>query len=110
MMEHAPGPWIAMERDEERDILIVAADGSTVVMVFASDAWGRDVEKTDAEEEANAHLIAAAPDLLRVCREALQAERAYILRMREQVPNYEGSMLMAQLMTVIKKAEGKARL
>lgn len=68
---HSPGPWIVKKMDlgdEDSCIVpagIVAADGFPVVAYeggLAPDAtWSRELLA------ANAHLIAAAPDLLEVC-------------------------------------------
>jgi hypothetical protein len=59
MSGHTAGPW-AYDR---RAGAIRAADGDTVAEV----GWGG----TDAEADANARLIAAAPDLLAVAQKAM---------------------------------------
>lgn len=60
--KHTPGPWIAKRvRDSETngDLDIDSVDGYHI----AESIGGLD----DGEEEANARLIAAAPDLLHAC-------------------------------------------
>jgi len=68
--QHTPGPWHAVTFD----------DGSARVIIREADIPGR--EESDADDTiadvlpgldapANARLIAAAPDLLAACREAL---------------------------------------
>jgi ketosteroid isomerase-like protein len=65
MSAHTPGPWTVADNNE------VHCDAKTIAMV-ADLNWGqyRDAEDNgEAEFEANARLIAAAPELL----EALKA-------------------------------------
>lgn len=59
MTEHTPGPWDA--RWPKFDSVIVDADERVIATVSFSD-------HADSECEANAHLIAAAPDLLEMAR------------------------------------------
>lgn len=54
MPEHTPGPWTAIE--EEHTYVIRDADDDPVVWEYGG-----------IDNEANAWLIAAAPDLLAVC-------------------------------------------
>lgn len=60
--KHTPGPWVI---DPCWDILGNTDDGNGMVCQITTDAVPR------AEAEANARLIAAAPDLLEACRQAL---------------------------------------
>ena len=55
-LKHAPGPWSI----RQESVWSVGTDHEMTALVYGC---------TDKEEEANAHLIAAAPDLL----EALKA-------------------------------------
>ena len=64
MSGHTPGPWVATERSGYHEILAPCTD---------ADWYGRekmhavayvDTEIDEAEQNANARLIAAAPDLL----------------------------------------------
>lgn len=61
---HTPGPWCLCDRgdyaDFDGDSRVILGDGMRVAVV-----------QTDGrpETEANAHLIAAAPDLLQACAE-----------------------------------------
>jgi len=61
---HTPGPWVI---DPCWDILGNTYDGNGMVCQITTDAVPRD------EAEANARLIAAAPDLLEALREATSA-------------------------------------
>lgn len=64
--KHTPGPWNH----------IIKMDGFTAVAANALIARVFSVAFRDLEnEKANAHLIAAAPDLLRVVEMMLEADR-----------------------------------
>ncbi|HKB54226.1 MAG TPA: hypothetical protein VKD22_09510 [Ramlibacter sp.] len=60
MSTHTPGPWTADEFDEDQTC-VWSAGGILVCHACT----------VDAEGEANARLVAAAPDLLEACRLAL---------------------------------------
>lgn len=63
MTEHTPGPWRTENRGGSYPISVVASEGGKLVAPFSGG-------KTD-EETANAHLIAAAPDLKEALEELL---------------------------------------
>ena len=72
-MTYASTPWKACSRDEIRRIIVRDSDGLGIAHVFGL---------IDAETDANARLISAAPDLLdalaallRVCDEELDPKR-----------------------------------
>lgn len=60
MSDYTPGPWFISDEDRwsYESIEIIASDGSCVAK---TDGWG---EEFQGEEEANARLIVAAPELL----------------------------------------------
>jgi hypothetical protein len=62
-LNHTPGPWI-LERDRAKSLSIY---GDTT---FIGEVY-HEVDEPSPEENANARLIAAAPDLLDACRMAL---------------------------------------
>lgn len=66
---HTAGPWSALPLNDEDDFDVMTA--SVLVHnrrgTFTAQALGR----TSKEVVANAHLIAAAPELLDACRQAL---------------------------------------
>ena len=74
MSTHTPGPWIIVGR-------IIDADNGRVTADGRKDVWERvaivDTGPTPDESEANARLIAAAPDLLAACIAALPALSAH---------------------------------
>jgi hypothetical protein len=55
-MKHTPGPW-AINRDKQGNLNITSNTRPYVAQVFDNDIF-------DEEQDANAKLIAAAPDLL----------------------------------------------
>ena len=71
--EHTPGPWIVatVDHGDEKEVTAIhsqaVAYGSSrrrFDVVQPGGVWGRSL----AECEANAHLIAAAPELLAACK------------------------------------------
>ncbi|MFW9595020.1 MAG: hypothetical protein ACMV1D_05935, partial [Macromonas sp.] len=64
--KHTKGPWATDEADHDaphQNIKVKAGKHHTVCTVWIDDAPVRDF---NAEQQANAHLIAAAPDLMAV--------------------------------------------
>jgi len=82
MTNHTPGPWIIDEQ------YIVADDDKVICQ------WG------SYSEEVNAHLIAAAPDMLIVLKYA-----QIILKNRDQRP--EEMKLLDAIKIVVAQAEGR---
>ena len=76
-MGHTPGPWTFGEGRDNRHYEVdqMGTGGgawSSICEVAANTLGSREV--TAAEAEANARLIAAAPDLLAACKRVLLAE------------------------------------
>lgn len=61
MAEHTPGPWTAT--DDRRGIWEIIHDGELL-----ADVWSHGSAARDLPAEANARLIAAAPELLEACK------------------------------------------
>jgi hypothetical protein len=73
MSKHTPGPWIASKyADSGRDILITGGPNSDAVATarYFFSLSGPIVSR-DPEREANAQLIAAAPELLEALEQTL---------------------------------------
>ncbi len=69
-MPHTPGPW-KIEPEGDRDLLVMeATDPFGEVAWIANRYHG---ERDRATEQANALLIAAAPELLEACERAIAA-------------------------------------
>jgi hypothetical protein len=96
-MKHTPGPWIMTIINAQRQFEIHAEDGTLVALATPVDRHG--VFKT----QANARLIAAAPELLEACKYALRCfevmDRDYALG------NYPRGVSVT-LEAAIQKAEG----
>jgi hypothetical protein len=107
MSKHTPGPWAVFRRDGYSTYIHAINEGdeiNTFQVASCHSATSRKYFPTRGEAEANARLIAAAPELL----EALQA----MLRMTERHATHgliatPGSPV-ALARAAIKKAEGQA--
>jgi hypothetical protein len=108
MIGHTPGPW---HTDDPYFIYVWGADQQMVADLPTCDeetylARMRGVGRgaTEDEQRANARLIAAAPDLLEVCKRGRQKLATY-----QHV--YEGDKELRSLLSAwdaaIAKAEGK---
>lgn len=90
MSKHTKGPWNALPADEYGMIDVLAntdMEGTLVSRLYVC---------PNAEEKANANLIAAAPDLLDACKRAL----LYLGTPKQ-------SQIAELLATSIAKAEGR---
>lgn len=103
MSGHTKGPWKARVNPDGGRLSVEGADGTAVV----AGCGCCDSPWTDkAHAEANARLIAAAPDLLAACKALLQFEDAEI---GESGGELEDSMrAVAMIRAAIAKAEGGA--
>lgn len=105
-VKHSPGPWRAAIGDDyapranesELEIACLSHDAFDAIDVFGPEL---DRELTGEELDANAHLIAAAPDLL----EALKASNN---KLRSIVFDGDVHPLVAANNAAIAKAEGRS--
>lgn len=65
MSKHTPGPW---HIDKHKDGIFI--HDKLAVYIASVTSWGKKSEKMRIESEANAALIAAAPELLEACKKA----------------------------------------
>ena len=100
MSRHTPGPWMAQIAREEtgfrmvRTYVLDGASGDPIAHVQANGM---------AEEEANARLIAAAPDLL----DALRKAQSLLVELRaHELTDADDVEVMAAIEAVIVKATG----
>ena len=89
MTEHTPGPWIHMnDAAALRQGILRDGPGAHQLVGKVGRWWilaPRDPHGwSDGDEEADARLIAAAPDLLAACSAAAKAVEAMIDRIDEQ--------------------------
>jgi len=71
-IKHTPGPWI-LGQSYTNDYAIREPEGECVAVTCSL---------LDGEDEANARLIAASPELLEVLKEAIQEEEDYEFGLR----------------------------
>lgn len=96
MSKHTPGPWTIENSRSEVDSKCIVAKGSTIaVAMFRTH-----------EEQANANLIAVAPDGYALAKEAIQWAKD---RNMEGVPPKSGTgKMLANAAALIAKVEGKS--
>ena len=92
MSKHTPAPWILIRRDKRHHpgIITIGHDATE------KDICELDASGDDAEGEANARLIAAAPELLDLAKR-------FLARFEHDI----GSTAFEDAMAIINKAEGK---
>lgn len=96
--QHTPGPWKVTRSDDGEDGLWIEGPNSNQNVIC--DLVQRDCEQEyDAEDHANAKLIAAAPDLLT----AAKAAKKYL----EPDLIEPGRTVFWSLVRAIARAEGK---
>lgn len=96
-VSHTPGPW-SVEEPLDFELTIVEADKPTHEWKFiASVPTTPEFDFPPAVAKANAHLIAAAPDLLAACR-----------RLRSVINDHVSLADVDALDAAIAKAEGRS--
>ena len=100
---HTPGPWFAVEGNKHHGPFVTNVEVRTICDLYTVDKLNRIFVFRPEEAEANARLIAAAPDLL----EALKALQRQALQ-----GNVRGDEWMDEALELtraaIAKAEGRA--
>lgn len=109
MSKHTPGPWIVQPNDET-DMFVPIIAGNLGGLVGGAMLWPSEIDAKDfSRAERNAHLIAAAPELL----EALERADALIENLWKAVPwgQTHGLDIMAlnEVPSAMKRAIAKAR-
>lgn len=98
MSQHTPGPWATHGSGNCPCGMVFGPDGNVLVHHAVTHEWA-DFIPVEAQQIANARLIAAAPELLEACKALLALYQA------NGMPNSGGSYEMAK--AAIAKAEGK---
>ncbi len=93
-MSHTKGNWRIIGKSEMDGIEIGIDNKDGTKCPIANVKWYGEDDCNAEEDEANAHLIAAAPDLLIVCQQFINDGRAH-------------SSVIEQGITAITKAVGK---
>jgi hypothetical protein len=98
---HTPGPWRVVEpvAIDYRAPLIYGADGGSLVATVEGGGRKRAVDA--AEARSNAHLIAAAPDLLTACKLARDLLKPELVKEPDR-------SIFWKLVKVINEASGTA--
>ena len=104
--KHTPGPWKAASQDAETNEIPIKCGKSILARVAPRPHW-------DATQEANAALIASAPDLLAALKSAvsyLEANRpkGNIREIFTQLNEYENGVLKPAR-AALARAEGGAQ-
>jgi hypothetical protein len=95
MKKHTNGPWLITTIDGDDCLMVGGGDGSDVVADIRTD-------RPEDEVEANAHLIASAPEMLAICKRLLK-ELSFVAKSEE----YFSSNIEKQANAVIAHAEGR---
>jgi len=77
MKKHTNGPWLITTIDGDDCLMVGGGDGSDVVADIRTD-WPED------EVEANAHLIASAPEMLEALKKLAECSKEIPLMKYEQ--------------------------
>lgn len=99
LVSHTPGPWNIDEGSNylaESDLGKFKVYGGDLELVVAQTIG--DVPELARQEEANAHLISASPDLLEACKEFVRKVECGDARSKRSY---------AQMKAAIAKAEGR---
>lgn len=110
-MSYTKGPWVVVPSIVPSCRFQVEQDSDDGLGMIVSALIG-DLPGGVAEEEANAHLLASAPDLLEACKEAEEAVLSTLhhLLASRGMPE-EGAdenPTLVKLRSAIKKAEGRS--
>ncbi|MEM1224586.1 MAG: hypothetical protein AAGJ40_02755 [Planctomycetota bacterium] len=74
---HTPGPWSTDGTGEGLRVVTDRQNATVCRMSWLAGRQGMGGRRKDREVFANARLVAAAPDLLKACKDALQGIQNY---------------------------------
>jgi len=106
--EHTPGPWVIDNSAPNNDHSPYLSTGAQTIVANHGIGWnicevmgniGSDANTPTHESLANAHLIAAAPDLLEACEKAIIWLKAYGI-------DHGSSIIYTELTAARDKAKG----
>lgn len=108
MSKHTQGPWTvqADQSDHGRSTAICGAGNDDLLIArIPSRAWNPLAPLEYPQDRANAHLVAAAPDLLEALRAVMACPQA--APWLAKLPTHDGSTsVYEQAIAAIRKAEG----
>ena len=108
-LKHTPGPWCATEGIFEYDgrlHRVIAQDASVAEGIHVPVAAALQNGDGEAQRDANARLIAAAPDLLSVAKDAIEVIEALESNLGSAVGYKCDNLMVGCLRAAIAKAEG----
>ena len=97
--DHTPGPWSLMDISDGEDEMFRISGESTLHLTVAPCADGY----VPGQNEANAHLIAACPDLFDACIAGLAA----LIRLNSVHHCRDAAIVAASMRNTINKAKGR---
>ena len=107
MSAHTPGPWKASRR--YADTIVIEGDGGYrhIVGVGADEITESGGEEMSAEQEANARLIAAAPELLAALERLTDVTQWLDVSFASEDEEAEAEEALGVAQAAIAKARGK---
>ena len=108
MNTHTPGPWSVWKFDEISLAVGPVEGGLAVAEVVNCNAHGIRTKETEERGEANASLIAAAPDLMEVLTKIVNQASGLHVDSCGQPMKKVRVALLDQARAALAKAEGKA--
>ena len=102
-MSHTPGPWGVGNEDKNESPLMVYCNDSLGSRVADVSMSGHGI--TTAQDRANARLIAAAPDLLAVCKALNLQTRDWS---SDEIRQMGMETTLTMMLDAIAKAEGRS--
>lgn len=102
MSKHTPGPWTVGPVERTKWSVFATTDGGDSVKVICCTA-GNAREREDPQRAADAHLIAAAPDLLEALRDLYALYDRGVLK----GPDALCAQVVHAAIVAIAKAEGR---
>lgn len=103
--KHTPGPWKADFLDEDNG-WILDKKSNYIAEIVTSDEENKFIKNPD-EREANARLIASAPELLEALKAAQKILHPLVMKMKVKDHFSEHNVLANVIVKAIAKAEGK---
>ena len=100
-MEHTKGKWLVNQLEGEHGMpdtfnIMAELDGETLHLARVEGAWPSDIDTEDKELEANANLIASAPEMFEL-----------LTKLRYQIEGQLLSTEIKQIDSIIAKVEAK---
>lgn len=107
MTKHTPGPWKILKVADSLGIIPAKRPPGVKRSSDVEDIASVDLANEQHDGQANARLIAAAPDLLAVCEAALRHLQPEVEDEVYEEREGRASTLHDQLLTAIAKAKGR---